>query len=73
MLENRVDLELERQGNILTQGRNEPAVLAAKREMEQKRMREDLQRQIDEKAAKKEAEKSQQKRDEMTDEIRVRQ
>ena len=36
--ENRVDIELERQGNILTQGRDEKSVIANKREAEQKAM-----------------------------------
>ena len=57
VLENRVDIELERNGNILTQGRNEKAVIQNKREGDQFVMREALQRQIDEKQRKKDAEK----------------
>ena len=34
VIENRVDLELERDGNILTEGRNESAVMQNKRGQE---------------------------------------
>ena len=43
VLEGRVDLDLENNGNILTQGRNESAVMQNKREAEQIAMREALQ------------------------------
>ena len=42
VFENRVDLELERDGNILTEGRNESAVMQNKRGVEQAAMREAL-------------------------------
>ena len=44
VLENRVDLDLEREGNILAGGRNEQAVMAAKRDAEQRLMRDELQK-----------------------------
>lgn len=44
VFENRVDLELERQGNILLQGRDEKTIFIAKREQEQIAMREALQK-----------------------------
>jgi len=49
VVENRVDIELERNGNILVQGRDEKQVIQNKREAEQQAMREALQKQIDEK------------------------
>ena len=72
VLENRVDLDLERHGNILTQGRDEVHVMNNKRENEQKLMREELQKQIDEKNRIKEEVKAARKKEEMLDEIRVR-
>lgn len=47
--------------------------MANKREYEQKQMREDLQKQIDEKNAKKDAAQMERRREDLNDEIRVRQ
>ena len=44
VLENRVDLELERQGNILTQGRNEKEVIFNKQQHDQRTMAFELQK-----------------------------
>lgn len=40
--ENRVDLELERNGNVLTQGRDEQQILVHKRENDQANMKKAL-------------------------------
>jgi len=42
VFENRVDLELEKHGNILTQGRDEKQVFQSKREADQHAVREAL-------------------------------
>ena len=57
MFENRLDLELERHGNILTQGRDEKQVFQSKREADQHAVREALRLQIEEKQKKKDLEK----------------
>lgn len=72
VFENRVDLELERQGNILTQGRDEKSVFQTKREQEQNAMREALQKQIEEKQRKKDLEKEKNKQHDLRDDIRIR-
>jgi|TARA_B110000285_G_scaffold230143_2_gene296176 hypothetical protein len=41
--ENRVDLDLERNGNVLTQGRDEQQILVHKRENDQANMKKALQ------------------------------
>ena len=71
MTSNRVDLDLERNGNILWQGRDEKQVMQHKREMEQQAMKEALQAQIDEKQRKKDMEKQRMKMEELRDEQRI--
>ena len=72
VLENRIDIDLEKNGNILWQGRDEKYVMQLKREQEQLAMKEALQKQIDEKQRKKDMEKMRRKQEEMDDDVRVK-
>lgn len=71
VLDNRVDLHLERNGNILN-GRDERTLLQQKREQEQQAVKAALQQQIDEKRHKKDQELLRRKAEDMRDEMRVK-
>lgn len=72
MLENRIDLDLQKQGSILL-GRDDKVIMQNKREMEQMAMKQALERQIEEKRLKKEQELEKIKLEEQRDEARVHQ
>ena len=69
--EGRTDLELEARGSIFS-GRDEKMILANKKEFEKQRMKEELERQIEEKKRKKDDEKRKIREIDMQEEQRVR-